>query len=135
MVLVGFNYSEWLINDSWSTAMCFRTFWDRPEMRPNLDPRTPYLPPQCLNKYKKIMGTTLKHVVRIWEYEVMQFVEGLCSEHFECFIFWFVGHWAIWNFEILTIGNWQFGDWKVSTWTVLNWKNQIGKSQLESFQI
>ena len=38
-----FQIKVFQINDSWSIAIVFRTFLDRPKMWPNLDPRSPYL--------------------------------------------------------------------------------------------
>ena len=43
-VLIG-GFQKWRINDSWSIATLFGTVLERPKMRPNLDPRNPYLSP------------------------------------------------------------------------------------------
>ena len=57
-VIVGF-WGIWiipklLINDSWSIAIHFGTFLERPTNWPNMDPRNPYLSPNASTNTRKL---------------------------------------------------------------------------------
>ena len=69
---------KWLINDSWSIAILCGTFLDRPNMWPNLDPRSPYLLPTYFTNYKQNMGTS----VNLWNFSYLR----ICTfENMKCF--------------------------------------------------
>ena len=59
------------MNVSWSIAILFGWFLERPKMWQNMDPRTPYLSPKYFNQYKRqyvdILGTSFSYL-RIWTY-------------------------------------------------------------------
>ena len=54
---------KWPINDSWWIPILFGWFLKIPKCSPNLDPWTPYVSLKYFKKYKKIMGTSLKHII------------------------------------------------------------------------
>ena len=122
-----------LINDSWSVAIFFRTFSDRPEMWPNLDPQTPYLSPKYFKEYKKYGNIFETYYFHVWESETLKLSEGLCTElvYCCCYLLSFeIWKWKTWNWGIyiltlkcgkLIIGNCE--QLKLGNWKCPNWKS------------
>ena len=75
VMMVFFGVSiipKWQINDSWSIAILFGWFLERPKMWPKLDPRTPYLSPKYFKIIQENIGTSLEILFshqRIWNYD------------------------------------------------------------------
>ena len=82
--------------------MLFGTFWGRPKMLANLDPRTLYLSPKYVKNTRRYGDILEKYYFHIWESETLKMLEGLCTELFEnleLYVFLEIRKLIIGNFE------------------------------------
>ena len=98
---------KWLINDSWSIAILFGTFSERPKMWPNLDPRTPYLSPKYFKTNKKLWGHPSKifSYLRIWNSENRGKPVYQAFANFRNFETWILKMFKVRNAEDLKLAN------------------------------
>ena len=114
----GFNYSKWPILTPGHIAILFGWFLELPKNLLNMDPRTPYLSPKYLKKKKKTWTHPWTYYVHIWEYAILNLLEGRCTKLFEILELDVL---KLWELESL---KWQIINFEIES---LKYVNEISK--------
>ena len=115
---------KWLINYFWSIAIFFGTFLERPKLWPNPDPRTPYLSPKFLTKYKNSYGDIFENNHILYS-AILKMLGGPSTSLFEIlqlriFDFCTFENWTLCNLKTDKVNTWNFklDLWKLEIWTI-----------------